>query len=412
MIRSLTIGLPLHSASPAVIDSGVRGFLKGALPRLDAQDLTPRTVRFTLPVVGEEGEIEGAIQSSLRWVDGLASDLDVRWMCLPLDFVSDGNRAGRLATALDAIGRFPRLFLNLIVADGDDIAVDSVNDVADLILKISRKSNNGFDNFRVGASCNCMPNSPFFPYSRHEGDDLAFSFALETTEIALRALTEEPELWDIEDSRDRLVSALVPYLRNAQAAGDELAQRTGIEFRGVDASFAPLPNGRMSVGALVERMLGAPVGSHGSVLTTAILTDALRAALQQSGARPVGFNGVMYSILEDERLAAATSRRQINLDSLVSLAAVCGCGLDMVPVPGTSFKEEIAVVILDIAALSATLKKPLGVRLLPIPNRAANEFTEFNLDFLCDSRVMGLTANDRQIKLRSHLFQLLSPLKE
>jgi hypothetical protein len=44
--------------------------------------------------------------------------------------------------------------------------------------------------------------------------------------------------------------------------------------------------------------------------------------------------------------------------------------------------------VLDIAALAIRLRKPLGVRLLPIPNKAVNEYTQLNLDFLCDSRVM------------------------
>lgn len=412
MIRSLTIGLPLAAKSPAHIGSGVRNFLSAARPMLEATNVSPRTVRFTLPAVGEEGEIEGAIQSSVRWADELASEVGVRWLCLPLDLVAKGARSVRLAAAIDAIGRFPRLFLNLIVANDGKIAVNSVNDAADVILKISKKSNNGFDNFRVGASCNSLPNSPFFPFSQHKGDDLAFSFALETTDIALNVVKEEAVHSDISRARDRLVQALVPPLRKIQTIGDELAEKTGVEFRGMDASFAPFPDGRMSVGALVEQLLGASIGSHGSVFITAMLTDALRTALKESGAKPIGFNGVMYSILEDERLAVANSKRNVTLDGLISLAAVCGCGIDMVPVSGVSFQEEIAAVILDIAAISSTLKKPLGVRILPIPNRRVNEFTQFNLDFLCDSRVMALAANDRRIALSEHLFEMHSPLNK
>lgn len=411
MIRSLTIGLPLTTKSPMHIGTGVRNFLNVTLPLLKAAEFTPRTLRFTLPAVGEEGEIDGAIQSSVRWVDDFASEVGIRWLCLPLDLVDKNSRSVRLAAAIDVIGRFPRLFLNLIVANDGKIAANSINDAADVIIKVSKKSNNGFDNFRVGASCNCLPNSPFFPFSQHKGDDLAFSFALETTAIALNAVKEEAVSGNIAGARDRLVQALVPPLRKIQTIGDELAKKTGIEFRGIDASLAPFPDSLMSVGAIVEHLLGSPVGSHGSVFITAILTDALRTALKESGAKPIGFNGVMYSILEDERLAAANSKRNITLDGLIALAAVCGCGIDMVPVSGVSFQEEIAAVILDIAAISSTLKKPLGVRILPIQNRRVNEFTQFNLDFLCDSRVMALTSNDRRISLPEHFFEMRSPLK-
>jgi uncharacterized protein (UPF0210 family) len=117
----------------------------------------------------------------------------------------------------------------------------------------------------------------------------------------------------------------------------------------------------------------------------------------------------MYSLLEDGHLAAANSRREVSLDGLISFSAVCGCGVDMVPVPGTVFPEELAAVMLDIAGLSLKLEKPLGARLLPIPGKATNEFTAFNLDFLCDSRVVGLTSNDRRLTTQAQNFALETP---
>ena len=111
----------------------------------------------------------------------------------------------------------------------------------------------------------------------------------------------------------------------------------------------------------------------------------------------------------DNALAAANSRRNINMDALVSLSAVCGCGVDMVPVSGNSFPEEIAGLTLDVAQMALSLHKPLGVRVLPIPNKSPNEFTEFNLDFLCDSRVVGLQAHDRSLATSTPSLGLLSP---
>jgi hypothetical protein len=409
MIRSLTIGLPLGLRAPAEIATQVRDFVNAARSILAEPDLMPRTIRFTLPAAGRSGEIDGAILASLRWVDELASANDVRWYCLPLDFIAADPRRIRLSAALDAIGRFSRLFLNTMIADGGKIAVAATNDVADLILKIARKSNNGFDNFRVGASCNCPANTPFFPFSRHEGDAVAFSFALETTPIALNVVEDGTD--DLAHIRNKLTSALESFLRKLDAIGHALAKISGVEYRGLDASLAPFPDGKTSVGRLVEQILGAPPGSPGGVLVTALLTDSIRAALTASGAKAVGFNGVMYSLLEDQQLAKANSRRAISIDGLISLAAVCGCGIDMVPIAGTTFPEEIAALMLDIAGLSSTLKKPLGIRLLPIPNRGVNELTQFNLDFLCDSRIIGLAPHDRSFKTEEHLLDFRSPIR-
>jgi hypothetical protein len=347
--------------------------------------------------------------SMVGFVDSLAKATNVRWFCLPLDFIADGARRERLSIALDIISRYPKMFLNLIVANTEKLSISAINDSAALISRIAKKSNNGFDNFRVGASCGCPSNAPFFPFSRHEGDAIAFSFALETTSIALDVANELGPTLHIDIYRDKLVAKLTTILFDIQRVGERIEQDSGCEFRGIDASFAPFPDGKMSVAALIERLLGSPVGSHGSVFITAILTDVIRTALIKSGAHPVGFNGVMFSLLEDNGLASANSRRLITMDGLVALASVCACGIDMVPVPGSSFPEEIASVMIDIAAMSLSLKKPLGIRLLPIPGRSSNEFTQFNLDFLCDSRVMGLSAIERNLTSSIHTLGMLSP---
>lgn len=413
MIRSLTLGLPVGMHPPAEIGDNAKAFIHMARHYLGQAGVLPRTIRFTLPPFGPDAEMEGAIPNVLRWVDKIAAETGVRWICLPLDFVTLGSRRERLMAALDAMSKFPRIFLNIIIADQGNIAVEAINDAASFVLSLAKKSNNGFDNFRVGASANCPANAPFFPFSRHEGDGIAFSFALETTDIALSVMSQPDvrEGRDIALIRDRMIAKLTPALQRIDKLGWELAKAGGAEYRGLDASLAPFPDGKMSVGALIEEILGAQVGSQGSVFVTTVLTDVLRAALQASGALAVGFNGVMFSVLEDERLAAANSRRGVTLEGLTALAAVCGCGIDMVPVSGLSFQEEVAAVMLDIAGLSSTLSKPLGVRLLPIPNKSVNEFTEFNLDFLCDSRVMPLTSNDHRFRTAQHLFDLKAPLR-
>ena len=409
MIRSLTIGLPVGDRSSFNIETGVGELLKNAATELGGLGIEVRTARFSLPPVGSKGETEGSVLSILRWVDRLSDLTGVRWFCLPFDFISEGPRRERLQIALEIIGQFPKLFVNIMAADREKLSVPAINDAAALVLKISKKSNNGFDNFRVGVSCGCPPNSPFFPCSHHEGEGLTFSFALETTNIALKLADDMGPRPEIDGYRDALIEHLTPFYSRIQEAGDRIAAKSKCQFGGIDASFAPFPDGRMSVGALVEKLSGMPIGSHGSVFITGLLTDAIRAALLASSATPIGFNGVMYSILEDNVLASANNRRSISLDALLALSSMCGCGIDMVPIPGASFPEEISSLMLDVAAMSLSLKKPLGVRVLPIPGRAANEFTHFNLDFLCDSRVIGLTANGHGIKSKKHAFGMTAP---
>lgn len=387
MIRSLTIGLPLEAKSVASINADLEKLLPVARRSFGEAGLDCRTIRMTTPPCGSDYETEGALTSRAKAVESLAKKHGVRWYCLPLDFSNDGSVDVRAAEVVSVIQHFPQAFINFQSSRDSKTAGFHAIEIAREMLKISRLSNNGFDNFRVGASFNCAPNSPFFPLSSHEGNEVAFSFALETTPLALAAT--EAHLGNIDRARAEFGSSLERLLSQVDAVGHAVEESQGLPYRGADASLAPLPDGRTSVVRVVEGLLGSPMGSHGTLAITAALTDSIRESFASSGARSAGFNGVMYSVLEDPGLASAVGNRLVGIPDLIAYASVCGCGLDMVPIAGHSFPEEIASMLLDIGALSAAARKPLGVRLLPIPGKLSHEFTSFNQDFMCNSRILA-----------------------
>ena len=73
-------------------------------------------------------------------------------------------------------------------------------------------------------------------------------------------------------------------------------------------------------------------------------------------------------------------------------SAVCGTGLDTVPLPGDASVEQLTAVLLDLAALALRLDKPLTARLMPIPGKVAGDLTGFDFAFFANSRVLGLEA--------------------
>jgi hypothetical protein len=53
--------------------------------------------------------------------------------------------------------------------------------------------------------------------------------------------------------------------------------------------------------------------------------------------------------------------------------------------------SQVAMVLLDVAALAHRLDKPLACRLLPLPGKIAGDLTAFGDNpYLLDSRVMAL----------------------
>jgi uncharacterized protein (UPF0210 family) len=112
-----------------------------------------------------------------------------------------------------------------------------------------------------------------------------------------------------------------------------------------------------------------------------------------------GFNGLMLPVLEDSVLARRAAEGTFSVKDLLLYSAVCGTGLDTVPIPGDSSEDEIAAVLFDVAALSVRLGKPLTARLMPIPGKKAGDKTNFDFDFFAPSRVLPLAAGKVQLPL-------------
>jgi uncharacterized protein (UPF0210 family) len=171
-------------------------------------------------------------------------------------------------------------------------------------------------------------------------------------------------------------------------AADELARESGVRYGGIDFSPAPFPQDRLSIGTAFERMGVKAVGLHGSLAAAAILTDALeRAEFQRAG-----FSGLLMPMLEDSTLARRAAQGTLGVKDLLVYSAVCGTGLDTIPIPGDTTEEQLIPLLLDVAALSQRLGKPLTARLMPVPGKKAGEETSFDFPFFVNSRILEVEA--------------------
>jgi hypothetical protein len=103
-----------------------------------------------------------------------------------------------------------------------------------------------------------------------------------------------------------------------------------------------------------------------------------------------GYSGLMLPVCEDFGLAQRCNERTYNLTNLLLYSAVCGCGLDTIPLPGNITTEKIEAILLDLAALAIALNKPLSARLLPVPGKKAGEKTSFNSPYLVDCKIFEI----------------------
>ncbi len=168
------------------------------------------------------------------------------------------------------------------------------------------------------------------------------------------------------------------------ALAEKCAQEWGIKFVGIDASLAPM--GEESIAYAMEKQLPGCFGESGTLTVAAGLTQILRTL-----SLPLcGYSGLMLPVLEDVGLGKRSEECYFNLDSLLLYSTVCGTGLDTIPIPGDASTVQIAAILTDVAALSGRLKKPLSVRLFPVPGLKAGDITQFDSPYLTNTAVMQL----------------------
>jgi uncharacterized protein (UPF0210 family) len=98
----------------------------------------------------------------------------------------------------------------------------------------------------------------------------------------------------------------------------------------------------------------------------------------------------MQPVLEDSILAKRAAEGVLTVKDALLYSAVCGTGLDTVPLAGDVTDEQLTPLLLDLSALAMRLDKPLTARLMPIPGKQAGDVTEFDFGFFANSRVMAL----------------------
>ena len=286
----------------------------------------------------------------------------------------------------NAIAVSKNIFFAGVMAEAKHgISLPAVNACADVIVQTARLDPNGFSNLNFAALANVPPGVPFFPAAYHEGKEPSFAIAMETADEAVRAFDTAET---VDAGRDALISALEENAKTLVQTADLLKYKYQLKFGGIDFSLAPFPEETRSLGAAFERMGVPSVGMHGSLAAAAILAEAL----ERAHFPRTGFCGLMTPVLEDAFLAERAAEGRLTIKDLLLYSAVCGTGIDTVPLPGDVTTGQIAALLLDVAALALRLDKPLTARLMPVPGKQAGDMTSFEFGYFSNSRVMALKA--------------------
>ncbi len=314
-----------------------------------------------------------------------------RWMSsIGVEYVSLGPAFPDLPASYEiipeAIARTQNVFFSGVMADSHNgISLEAVRACAQVIVRCAPLTPNGFANLRFAALANVLPGAPFFPAAYHQGDQPDFALAIEAADLAVAAFKPANSL---REGRETLVEMLEAHGKTLASVARQLQFRFGAQFGGIDFSLAPFPTAEQSLGGAVEAMGIPKVGLHGSLAAASLLTEAV----DRANFPHTGFSGFMQPVLEDSLLAERAAEGTLTIKDLLLYSAVCGTGLDTVPLPGDVTVDQVAALLLDLSALALRLDKPLTARLMPIPGKKAGDPTGFDFAFFANSKVMALEA--------------------
>ncbi|WP_288064941.1 DUF711 family protein [Rodentibacter caecimuris] len=262
-------------------------------------------------------------------------------------------------------------------------SVNAVQRIAQITLRAE-------GNFNFTVNFNCKPFIPYFPAGYHLSHlPNSFVIGLETPDLlveALKSVSKSSHNQFYADCYHSMSSALQYHVDEILATLSAVKLSGNFEFVGIDSSAAPSKN-CASITELYE-LMGVPYfGAAGTVEVSALLTKVFKSV---QNVPLVGFSGLMLAVTEDLGLAQGTQQGQFDIRSLLTYSAVCGIGLDTVPVAGNASAESITAIMRDTGTMAFRLNKPLTVRLFPIPNKIAGEISEFDSDDLCNCRILGI----------------------
>jgi uncharacterized protein (UPF0210 family) len=345
-IRTITAFIRLDPGQYKQQFTDTLTMLRNAKARYGLAGYEVQTIRITTQPFPEytHGMSKDAALALFHDLDALAKKENVSISIGPA-LMDEKDDPGQAELLEEILGQSSNLYGSVVVAGSDGVHWKAVHAAAGIIKYLEDHGDKGLGNFRFAAIANVEAYTPFYPASYHQGLGHQFAIALESANVvaAVMAVQRDPEV-----TRQVLISEMGRHAFAIEDIASKIDQQTGWAYMGLDTS--------------------------GTLTAVATITSALR----DISVKKVGYTGVMMPVMEDTRLAQLWGEGALTMDQLLAYSAVCGTGLDTIPLPGDVTSQQLERIIGDVATLSVKLSKPLSARLLPIAGAKAGDQTTFD----------------------------------
>jgi uncharacterized protein len=382
-VRAITAGVAMERRIDRASVERALEVLARARARFEHEGYEVETTRVTMtPVVAAlDAEARRAALPAIADVDALIADRGAVCSLGPV-LMSDRLDPELAPWSAELVKATHATSFSVVVASpAGHVHASAARVAAEVMHAVANAVPNGKGSFRFAAAANIPAGTPFFPVGWHEGPN-ALGIGLECPDLVRDAFTGAH---DADDAKRRLTERMTVELRAVEKIASDIARGEKLHYNGIDSSPAPL--GARSIGSALETLSGVPFGDAGTLRACALVTDVLKSLPVQQ----CGYSGLMLPVLEDAVLAKRASEGRYGMRDLLLFSSVCGTGLDVVPVPGDTPIETLANIILDVAAQSVKLRKPLSVRLYLIPGAKPGDPVHVDDPLLTDSVVFRAT---------------------
>jgi uncharacterized protein len=381
-VRAITAFVRLDRATYQAQIQDALQFLHTAKDAIEKSGYEVETLRITTQPFPEytRGMTDEQVLAFFRDYDALAVKEGFDAAIGPaMSKDSDDPHEAELAGKI--IAQSKTLEASVSIADEDGIHWRSIHAAAGVIKYLEANTPHSQGNFNFTAAAWVPSGTPFYPASYYAGEGKQFAIGLESANVVAEVLasTKSPN-----EAEERLKTVLGAHTAKIEKTAMEISAASGWRYGGIDLSPAPMKD--VSIGRAIENFLGAPVGSSGTLGVAALITRSLKAI----PVKQAGYSGLMLPILEDTVLAQRWSEGRLPIDSLLAYSAVCGTGLDTVPMPGDVTQRQLEAILGDVASLSVKWHKPLSARLQPVAGKKPGEMTEFDDPYLVNAKIQPL----------------------
>jgi hypothetical protein len=379
-VRAITGFVRLDRATYAQQIADTLAVIRAAKSEFEKQGYEIETLRIVTQPLAElvSGQSDAEALKFLKAFD----DLSVKESFLPSvgpAMMRDSDDPKTMHLLAQMLSTLPNINANAIMAGDDGIHWKVIRETAALIRYVTDHSVHSQGNFNFTGTAMLKPLGPFYPGTFHTGAGKQFSLGFEGANVVREVFARTHG--DFNASVAELTKQLTVHSKIGESIGEKVAAATGWAFMGVDPTPAPL--GDVSIGTAMETYTGAKFGSSGTMTAALIITTAVKAV----PVKQIGYSGLMVPVMEDKGLAKRWAEGTYNIDDLLAYSAVCGTGLDTIPLPGDASEEQIARILGDVASLAWKWHKPLSARLLPVKGMKAGATTEFVDQYLFNTTV-------------------------